>query len=122
MLASFASKPVLGLMRENLFRRIGLLAMVASGVAMFSLSGQQILSIHRARIAYVAPGDEPELQFYWGGTRRAAIEREGNRALSVEHSISTGRPPGPRPRRSSDPDRNRTHRADRAGSREPGPL
>ncbi|MFV0921702.1 sulfite exporter TauE/SafE family protein [Sphingomonas parapaucimobilis] len=88
VLASFASKPVLALMRESVFRRIGLLAMVASGVAMFSLSGQRILSIHQAWVAYVAPGDEPELQFYWGGTRRAAIEREGNGALSVEHSIS----------------------------------
>jgi uncharacterized membrane protein YfcA len=87
VLASLASRRVLSLMRESLFRRVGLLAMVASGVTMFSLSGGQIMAIHRAWVAYVAPGDEREIQLYWGGVRRAAVEREDNGALVVERVV-----------------------------------
>lgn len=88
VLASLASRRVLSLMRESVFRRIGLFAMVASGVAMFSLSGGQIMAIHRAWVTYVAPGDEREIQLYWGGARRAAIEREDDRALVVERVVT----------------------------------
>ncbi|MFS0772504.1 sulfite exporter TauE/SafE family protein [Sphingomonas sp. 1P08PE] len=88
VLASFASRRVLSLMRESLFRRAGLAAMVASGVAMFSLSGGQIMAIHRAWVAYVAPGDEREIQLYWGGVRQAAIEREEDGRLVVERALT----------------------------------
>lgn len=88
VLASLASRRLLALVRESLFRRAGLLAMVASGIAMFSLSGSQIMTIHRAWVAYVAPGDEGELQLYWGGTRRAAIEREKSGRLVVERVVA----------------------------------
>ncbi|MEG8039199.1 hypothetical protein QP166_07500 [Sphingomonas sp. LR60] len=70
-----------------MFRRAGLIAMVASGVAMFTLSGGQIMAIHRAWVAYVAPGDEQEIQLYWGGARTAAIEREDNGRLVVERVV-----------------------------------
>lgn len=93
VLASFASRHVLSLMRESLFRRAGLLAMVASGVVMFSLSGGQIMTIHRAWVVYVAPRDEQEIQLYWGGTRRAAIEREENGRLVVERAIGSAELP-----------------------------
>lgn len=93
VLASLASQRVLSLMRESLFRRAGLLAMVASGVAMFSLSGSQIMAIHRAWVAYVAPGDEQEIQLYWGGMRRAAVEREENGAIVVERVVTPGELP-----------------------------
>lgn len=88
VLASLASKRVLSLMRESLFRRAGLFAMVASGVAMFSLSGGQIMAIHRAWVTYVAPGDEREIQLYWGGAPRATVEREDNGALVIERAVS----------------------------------
>jgi uncharacterized membrane protein YfcA len=84
LLASFAARWLLPLMRESLFRRIGLIAMLGSGVAMFSLSGNQILRIHNAWVAYVSPDDEHELQLYWGGVRRFAIEREEEGGLVVE--------------------------------------
>ncbi|MGP7795148.1 TSUP family transporter [Sphingomonas sp. CLY1604] len=93
VLASLASRRVLSLMRESLFRRAGLLAMVASGIAMFSLSGSQIMAIHRAWITYVAPGDEREIQLYWGGTRRAAIEREDDGRLVVERVVAPAQLP-----------------------------
>lgn len=88
VLASFASRRVLSLMRESLFRRAGLLAMVGSGVVMFCLSGSQIMAIHRAWVSYVAPGDEREIQLYWGGMRRAALEREERGALVVERVVT----------------------------------
>lgn len=91
--ASFASRWLLPLMRDALFRRIGLVAMVASGIAMFSLSGHQILTIHQAWVDHVAPGDEHELQLYWGGTRRFAIEREDEGDLVVERVIRMGQLP-----------------------------
>jgi uncharacterized membrane protein YfcA len=87
VLASLVSRRVLSLMRESMFRRAGLIAMVASGVAMFSLSGGQIMAVHRAWVAYVAPGDEREIQLYWGGMRKAAIEREDNGRLVVERVV-----------------------------------
>jgi uncharacterized membrane protein YfcA len=93
LLASFASRWLLPLMRESVFRRIGLLAMIASGVAMFSLSGQQILRIHDAWIAYVAPDDEHEVQLYWGGARRFAIEREEEGHVVVERVVASDRLP-----------------------------
>lgn len=93
VLASVASKWVLPLIRESIFRRIGLLAMVASGVAMFSLSGNQILRIHNAWVAYVAPDDEAEFQLYWGGTRRYAFEREEEGQLVVERVVAIDRLP-----------------------------
>ncbi len=97
VLASLASRPVLSLMRESVFRRIGLFAMVASGVAMFSLSGGKIMAIHQAWVAYVAPGDEREIQLYWGGMRRVAIEREESGALVVERVVAaTDLPPAVR--------------------------
>jgi uncharacterized protein len=87
VLASFASRYLLASMGEGLFRRLGLLAMVASGVAMFSLSGGQILRIHNAWVQFAAPGDEREIQLYWGGSRRAAIEREGDGRYVFERAI-----------------------------------
>lgn len=93
VLASLASRRVLSLMRESLFRRAGLFAMVASGVAMFSLSGGQIMTIHRAWVEYVAPGDEQEIQLYWGGTRRAAIEREEDGSIVAERVVQPGELP-----------------------------
>lgn len=93
VLASLASRRVLSLIRESVFRRAGLVAMVASGVAMFSLSGSQIMTVHRAWVAYVAPGDEREIQLYWAGVRRAAIEREENGVLVVERVVTLGAVP-----------------------------
>lgn len=95
LLASFAARVLLPLMREGLFRRIGLLAMVASGVAMFSLSGGRIMAIHRAWVAWAAPGDEREVQLYWSGTRRAAIEREDDGGLVVERAVAVSELPAP---------------------------
>ncbi|GHD00180.1 sulfite exporter TauE/SafE family protein [Novosphingobium pokkalii] len=86
--ASFASRRLLSLMHESIFRRAGLLAMVASGVAMFSLSGSKIMAIHRAWVSYVAPGDEHELQLYWGGLRQFAVEREEHGGLVIERVVS----------------------------------
>lgn len=88
VLASLASRRILSLMRESVFRRAGLLAMVASGVVMFSLSGSQIMAVHRAWVAYVSPGDEQEIQLYWGGMRRATVEREENGAFVVERVVT----------------------------------
>ncbi|MGY2737337.1 sulfite exporter TauE/SafE family protein [Sphingomonas sp. UYP23] len=88
VLASLTSRQVLSLMRESLFRRAGLFAMVTSGVVMFSLSGTQIMAIHRAWVAYVAPGEEHEIQLYWGGVRRGAIEREEDGGLVVERVVA----------------------------------
>lgn len=93
VLASLASRRVMALMPETLFRRAGLVAMVASGIAMFSLSGRQIATIHRAWITYVAPGDERELQLYWGGMRRAAIEREDDGGFVVERAVTVAELP-----------------------------
>ena len=87
VLASFASRRLLSRMHEGLFRRAGLLAMVASGVAMFSLSGGELMAIHRAWVAYVAPGDEREVQLYWGGARRLAIEQEEDGHVVVERDF-----------------------------------
>jgi uncharacterized membrane protein YfcA len=88
ILASVASRWLLPLMREGIFRRIGLIAMVGSGVAMFSLSGTEILRIHNAWVAMVAPGDEREIQLYWGGARRFVIEREDEGQLVIERVVS----------------------------------
>lgn len=88
LLASLAARRLLPMMRESVFRRIGLVAMVVSGIAMFSLSGQQILRIHNAWVAHVAPDDEHELQLYWGGARRLAVEREADGTLVVERAVA----------------------------------
>jgi uncharacterized membrane protein YfcA len=88
LVATVASRWLLPLLAEATFRRIGLTAMVVSGAAMFSLSSGQLLRIHAAWIAYVAPGDEAELQLYWGGTRRFAVERESEGGLVVERVIA----------------------------------
>ncbi len=88
VLASLMSRRVLALLPTQLFQKAGLAAMVASGVAMFCLSGSQIMAIHRAWIVYVAPGDEREVQLYWGGTRRSAIEQEEDGRVVVERSVS----------------------------------
>lgn len=93
LLASFAARFVLPRVRESHFRRAGLLAMVASGVAMFSLSGNQILRIHNAWVALVAPDDEHELQLYWGGARRLAVEREAKGQIVVERAVPVDRLP-----------------------------
>jgi len=97
LLASVAARHVLSWLRESVFRRAGLIAMVVSGVAMFSLSGTRIMTIHRAWVAYVAPGDEREVQLYWGGLRQAAIEREEDGRLVVERVVPvSGLPPAVR--------------------------
>lgn len=95
VLASLASKRVLALMHESVFRRIGLFAMVASGVAMFSLSGSQIMALHRAWIAFAAPGDEREVQLYWNGTRHLALEREEAGDIVFERTVPIGELPAP---------------------------
>ncbi|MET3726073.1 sulfite exporter TauE/SafE family protein [Sphingomonas trueperi] len=93
--ASFAARHLLSLMRESIFRRAGLLAMVASGIAMFSLSGSQIMAVHRAWVSYVAPGDEHEIQLYWGGVPRISLEREEHGGLVVERAIARSELPAP---------------------------
>lgn len=95
VLASFASRLVLSRLPAALFQRAGLLAMVASGVAMFCLSGGQIMAIHRAWVGYVAPGDEREIQLYWGGVRHAAVEQEEDGRFVVERSIAVAELPPP---------------------------
>jgi uncharacterized membrane protein YfcA len=87
LLASLSVQWVLPRVREDLFRRAGLLAMVLSGVAMFSLSGSQILRLHDAWVSLVAPGDEHELQLYWGGARRLSLEREAEGQVVVERAV-----------------------------------
>ncbi|WP_294235836.1 sulfite exporter TauE/SafE family protein [uncultured Sphingomonas sp.] len=88
MLASVAAPSILGRMRESLFRRAGLAAMVASGIALVTLSTGHIMAAQRAWIAFVAPGDEQELQLYWQGRPRAAVEHEAEGGLSFERPVS----------------------------------
>lgn len=91
--ASFASRRILAVMPARFFRQAGLAAMVVSGIAMLCLSGNQILAIHRAWVSYVAPGEEREIQLYWGGSRRFAIEREEDGDLLVERVIERSQLP-----------------------------
>ncbi|MDR6511937.1 putative membrane protein YfcA [Novosphingobium capsulatum] len=93
--ASFTARHLVSLMHERIFRRAGLLAMVASGVVMFSLSGTQIMTIHRVWVSYVAPGDEHEIQLYWGGVRRFAFEREDHGSLALERTVARSELPAP---------------------------
>ena len=95
VLASLASRPILSLMRESVFRRIGLAAMVASGIALFSISGTRIAAIHGAWVTYVAPDDEHELHLYWQGMRRAAIEREEDGGMVAERAVRIADLPPP---------------------------
>ncbi|WEK44910.1 MAG: sulfite exporter TauE/SafE family protein [Candidatus Sphingomonas colombiensis] len=87
VLASFAVRWLLPLIREGLFRRIGHGAMVVAGAAMFMLSGDQIARLHRAWVEHVAPGGENELQFYWRGARALALEWEPEGHAAVERAI-----------------------------------
>ena len=87
ILASLTSSRLLPLLRESLFRRAGLLAMVASGIATFFLSGSQIFAIHRAWVHFAAPDNEQELHFYWEGARRFVVEREDDGRLVLERPI-----------------------------------
>lgn len=88
LLASVAIRWLLPLIRESLFRRIGQMSMVAAGVAMFALSSGQIATLHRAWVTLVAPGGEREVQLYWGGARRFAIEAEPEGYLVLERSMA----------------------------------
>lgn len=87
LIASMLIRWMLPLIRESLFQHIGQLAMIAAGVAMFALSSGQIATLHRAWFAMVTPGGEREIQFYWGGTRRFAIEAEPEGYLVFEHGM-----------------------------------
>lgn len=95
LLSSLCAPRVVAMLDERAFRRIGLLAMVASGVALFSLSGRQIMEVHEAWVSHVAPDDERELQLYWGGTRRLAIEREDDGRVVAERMIPYSSLPAP---------------------------
>ena len=99
ILASVTTRWVLPRIDEGLFRRIGQGAMVASGVAMFVLSGTQIAALHRAWIAAVDPGGERELQFYWNGRQQIAVEAEPEGYLVFERSIAFESMPEPLRRR-----------------------
>ncbi|MDO7844079.1 sulfite exporter TauE/SafE family protein [Sphingomonas immobilis] len=95
ILAAFATRPILAMLHEGLFRRAGLLAMVASGVTMFSLSGSQIMAIHQAWVDYVARGDEAEMQLYLAGARHATIEREDDGSFVIERRVAVADLPRP---------------------------
>ena len=87
ILASVSLRWILPLIPEGLFRRIGQIAMVVAGAAMFMLSSTQIAALHRAWFAIVSPGGEHEVQLYWEGARRFALEYEPEGALVVERTI-----------------------------------
>lgn len=87
VLASVSLRWILPLVRESLFRRVGQSAMVLSGAAMFMLSSTQIAALHRAWVAIVSPGGEHEVQFYWQGGRRLALEYEPEGTMALERTI-----------------------------------
>lgn len=95
LLSSLLIRRVLPLIRESLFRQIGQGAMVAAGAAMFLTSSGQIAALHRAWLQLVAPGGEHELQLYWGGTRRFALEAEPEGAIVLERGMAFEHLPAP---------------------------
>ncbi|MGJ3628556.1 TSUP family transporter [Sphingomonas sp. MMS24-JH45] len=116
VLASLASRRVLSLMQESLFRRAGLFAMVVSGVAMFSLSGGQIMAIHRAWVAYVAPGDERRSSST--GAASAAPRSSARKTDGWSWNVSSRRPDCRLPSaRSCRPSPRAGNRHDRGGPR-----
>jgi uncharacterized membrane protein YfcA len=87
ILAAIVVRRLLPLIDEALFRRVGQVAMVAAGIAMFALSGTQIARLHDAWIAHVAPGGEHEVQLHLGGRQRYAVEFEPEGHVVVERSV-----------------------------------
>ncbi|WP_445192543.1 sulfite exporter TauE/SafE family protein [Sphingomonas sp. Tas61C01] len=80
ILASVAMRWLLPLIKEAAFRRVGLAAMVASGAALFAMSGSQIVRMHDAWVRYTAPDGEHQVEANWRGVGRfaAELEREGH--------------------------------------------
>jgi uncharacterized protein len=87
VLASLTTRWILPLLSESLFRRVSQVAMVAAGIAMFSLSSRQIAAIHQGWLSLVSPPDEQEVQLFWGGVQRFALEKEAAGNLALERSI-----------------------------------
>lgn len=86
--ASLAARWVVPRLDENVFRRVGHVAMVLAGGAMFMLSSREIARLHEAWVEHVAPGGENELQFTWNGERVAALEWEPEGYPAFERTVA----------------------------------
>lgn len=88
LFASVAMRWLLPLIAEAMFRRIGLLAMVGSGAALFAMSGSQIVRMHDAWVRYTAPGGEHQVEANWRGLGRVAAELESEGDVVFERRVA----------------------------------
>jgi len=87
IVAAYVMRRVLPFVNERLFRTVSRGAMIAAGVAMFTMSSNQIMAIHRAWAGHVRIGDEREFQLYWEGHRRFVLELEEDGTPVIERRI-----------------------------------
>ena len=88
VVASWSSKWVLRLLSEGVFRGIGHMAMVLSGVALLTDASVRVVSHHQLALGYKLFADGVEAKIQWSGSSMLSLEFELDGEIALEMRVT----------------------------------